>query len=84
MKKWILSVIQRIGDLVIKALAFKVLATSIVTAVYIVVVVPLAAEAPALALGGFTIVAFMWALTVSYRHAESLERMVRGINRPGS
>jgi len=84
MKKWILSVIQRVGDLVIKALAYKVLAAAIVTGVYLVSVVPVAAAAPALALGGFTIVAFMWALTVSYRHAESLERMVRGINRPSS
>lgn len=77
MKKWIVSVFQRIGDLIVKTISFKVLAAVIVTAVFLFVVRRVAEVSPVFALGGLTIVAGMWALTVSYRYAEKLGGFIK-------
>lgn len=72
MKKWFIDVLKRIGDLIIKSIAYKVMASSVVTWVYVQFVLPIAPAAPALAVVGFIVVAFMWAMTISYRFAEKL------------
>lgn len=76
MKKWIKAMVQRVGDLLIKLVAFKVVAASVVTAIFLAVVVPVAAVAPVFAVVGFLVVAMMWALAVSYRYAEKLSGLV--------
>lgn len=77
MKKWFLNVCQRVGDLIIKSIAYKVAASSVVTWVYVQFVLPIAPAAPTLAIIGFIVVAFMWAMTISYRFAEKLATNVK-------
>lgn len=78
MKTWIVSVIRRIGDLVVKTISYKVLAAAIVTAVFVFAGLRVSETSPVFALGGLTIVAGMWALTVSYRYAEKLGGFIKG------
>ncbi len=60
MKAWVLTVIKRIGDLVVKAIAMKSVAAVVVT------YVALANKDP----GATVIVAVMWSLVVGFRFAE--------------
>lgn len=77
MKAWFKALFARVGDLIIKTIAYKVLAAVIVTVVFVFVALRVAETSPVFALGGFVIVAGMWALTVSYRFAEKLQGFVK-------
>lgn len=77
MKAWFKSVFVRIGDLIVKTISYKVLAAAIVTAVFVFVALRVSETSPVFALGGLTIVAGMWALTVSYRYAEKLGGFIK-------
>lgn len=77
MKAWLKTVFVRIGDLIVKTIAFKVLAAAIVTMVFLALARMFGELSPIFALGGLTLVTGMWALSISYRYAEKLQGFVK-------
>jgi hypothetical protein len=69
MKKFIVSVFQRIGDLIIKNISMKVESALVVTYIQI-------HDPQVYGVGGFVVVTVMWLAVVGLRYAEKVTGVV--------